>query len=509
MNDSGFDAGLNSSAGGARAASGLTFQAQVFAWWAAHAVGGAAPGLGLDPQVRVEAVGCETDFPVDDVGVALSNGGFILVQAKSGMRRLDPRAQDLCEAVDQLVSAMIGGLRSGAPMRPVEVWRDRLVIATNQNSSQAFRALGDVCARLRDLPVSVPLDAAAVNEDQKRAYTGLLSIVRSSWTATTGREPEDDELRNFLRVLEVSRFDFEGDTGADRIRCEAMLQHASIPRPFSVLVGIGIEAAQSRTWRDKRALITAMGSGHSPQSEEASYAGRLLHLRHGQVPHVRDIAGHVFISYVREDSHRVDRLQRTLQAAGIPVWRDTADLWPGEDWRAEIRRAITDNALVFIACFSHASLARGRSYQNEELTLAIEQLRLRRPDDPWLIPVRFDECEIPDRDIGGGRTLTSIQHADLFGDRSDESATRLVVAIRRILGVNSDAVGPEEDPEPDLADPAERDGKPAGQMALNRSSASGRQRPTLVMVDGDYLVAALQASGSISADFHSANQPPV
>ena len=62
-------------------------------------------------------------------------------------------------------------------------------------------------------------------------------------------------------------------------------------------------------------------------------------------------AGHAFISYVREDSNRVDQLQRRLEAAGIPVWRDTADLWPGEDWRAEIRRAISDNALVFIACF--------------------------------------------------------------------------------------------------------------------------------------------------------------
>ncbi len=116
------------------------------------------------------------------------------------------------------------------------------------------------------------------------------------------------------------------------------------------------------------------------------------------------VAGHVFISYVREDSHRVDQLQRRLQGAGIPVWRDTADLWPGEDWRIKIRGAITEKALVFIACFSHASLARRESYQNEELNLAIDQLRRRRPDDPWLIPVRFDECEIPDWDIGGGRT---------------------------------------------------------------------------------------------------------
>ncbi len=148
----------------------------------------------------------------------------------------------------------------------------------------------------------------------------------------------------------------------------------------------------------------------------------------------RNLAGHAFISYVREDSFQVDQLQRTLQAAGIPVWRDTADLWPGEDWRAKIRRAIIDNTLVLIACFSHASLARGKSYQNEELTLAIEQMKLRRPDDPWLIPVRFDECDIPERDIGGGRTLTSIQRADLFGGRSNEGAARLVATVLRILG---------------------------------------------------------------------------
>ena len=78
-----------------------------------------------------------------------------------------------------------------------------------------------------------------------------------------------------------------------------------------------------------------------------------------------------------------------------------------------IRRAITDDALVFIACFSQRSLSRSKTFQNEELTLAIDQLRLRRPEEPWLIPVRFDECEIPDRDLGGGRTLASIQRADL------------------------------------------------------------------------------------------------
>ncbi len=142
----------------------------------------------------------------------------------------------------------------------------------------------------------------------------------------------------------------------------------------------------------------------------------------------------VFISYAREDSGRVDKLQRSLEAAGIPVWRDIADLWPGEDWRAKIRDAIAGDALVFIACFSRASLNRHASYQNEELLLAAAQLRLRRPGEPWLIPVRLDECEIPDLDIGGGRTLAAVQRVDLFGDSSDLAAARLIAAVVRMLG---------------------------------------------------------------------------
>jgi predicted ATPase len=151
-----------------------------------------------------------------------------------------------------------------------------------------------------------------------------------------------------------------------------------------------------------------------------------------------EFGGCAFISYVREDSGEVDVLQRTLEEAGVRVWRDTSDLWPGEDWRVMIRDAITRNALVFIACFSRRSVARKTSYQNEELALAIDQLRLHRPDVPWLIPVRFDDCVIPDYDIGGGRTIASLHSSDVFGDRRDEAASRLVAAVLRILAQDAD-----------------------------------------------------------------------
>lgn len=198
--------------------------------------------------------------------------------------------------------------------------------------------------------------------------------------------------------------------------------------------------------------------------------------------------GHAFISYVHEDARQVDTLQERLKNGGVPVWRDT-DMLPGQDWRAEIRRAIREDSLVFLACFSRQSASRDKSYQNEELSLAMEQIRLRRPDVPWLIPVRFDDCEIPDWDIGAGRTIGSIQRADLFGDSYDAEADRLVVAVRRILGRPSGK--PRQSPWPERKVDAE------DIESLNPREAARR----LALARPDDAVRALRgASASASGD---------
>src|SRR6202050_778577 len=143
--------------------------------------------------------------------------------------------------------------------------------------------------------------------------------------------------------------------------------------------------------------------------------------------------GHAFISYAPGDAAAADRLQQELEASGIQVWRDI-NVLPGDDWRTQIRHAVTNDALAFVACFSRGSLSAITSRQNEELNLAVKQMPLRRPDVPWLIPVRFDDCEIPDWDIGDGRTMRAIRPADLFGERADSETERVVSSIQRILG---------------------------------------------------------------------------
>jgi hypothetical protein len=170
------------------------------------------------------------------------------------------------------------------------------------------------------------------------------------------------------------------------------------------------------------------------------------------------VRGHAFLSYVHEDGEAVDRLQGVLEAAGLPVWRDSRDLWPGTDWRLEIRKAITSGSLAFVACFSENSNRREKSYQNEELILAAEQMRLRTPGATWLLPVRLTDCDIPPFDLGVGRTLWSLQEIDLFADRWEHGTARLVAAIYRILSIREDAARP-----------------PAAPPAL-RASARGRRR---------------------------------
>lgn len=219
------------------------------------------------------------------------------------------------------------------------------------------------------------------------------------------------------------------NAGYDRLIAEMDVVTWTDDGQIRLKQGGGSAGPQAIPDRCPDVTFTTAGQPVSAAAAALELIGRSAPMVHGSGP-----GGHAFISYVREDALHVDRLQSALEAAGVPVWRDTASLWPGEDWRSKIRGAIIEDALVFISCFSRSSLARPKTYQYEELTLAIEQLRLRNPDRPWLIPVRFDDCEIPDVVIGGARTLGSVQRCDLFGEQSESELMRLTSAVLRILG---------------------------------------------------------------------------
>jgi DNA-binding NtrC family response regulator len=124
---------------------------------------------------------------------------------------------------------------------------------------------------------------------------------------------------------------------------------------------------------------------------------------------------YAFVSYYSEDKAMIDKLQKDLENSGIHVWRDRDQLYPGMKWKSKIRNAIREGA-VFLACFSKAGENRSSSYVFEELRLAIDELRKQPNDRTWFLPVKINECTIPDWEIGGGETLRDIQYLELFSN---------------------------------------------------------------------------------------------
>lgn len=140
------------------------------------------------------------------------------------------------------------------------------------------------------------------------------------------------------------------------------------------------------------------------------------------------MAGHIFISYCREDQGQVSELRQALISAGKNVWWDQ-DILPGQDWKKEVRSAM-NSAAVVVACFSDNTERRYSSGLFPELRDAIEIYRNLAPGSVFIIPVRFSPCSLPKLAIDGNLELSSLQYIDLFPSLCREyGMTKLLDAI--------------------------------------------------------------------------------
>jgi hypothetical protein len=123
----------------------------------------------------------------------------------------------------------------------------------------------------------------------------------------------------------------------------------------------------------------------------------------------------------------VGRLVSDLRDRYVDVWFAGDALRAGVFWRDEIRRAISAHDF-FIACFSDAYAGRHRTYMNEELETALQEIRMRG-SAPWFIPVLLSG-DVPDREIGAGRTLRDIQFVHLSEQQWREGMQNIMFALR-------------------------------------------------------------------------------
>ena len=143
-----------------------------------------------------------------------------------------------------------------------------------------------------------------------------------------------------------------------------------------------------------------------------AFKARLVNHNNMEIKRAREMR-HVFISYCHEDKGSVYDLCRVLSSHNVVVWIHRDHLVPGILWKQVIQQAI-NNGDFFIACFSKESNSREKTYMNEELSIAIERLKQKPYDKIWFIPVKLNDCEIPDIEIAEGNTLRDMQYINLY-----------------------------------------------------------------------------------------------
>lgn len=130
----------------------------------------------------------------------------------------------------------------------------------------------------------------------------------------------------------------------------------------------------------------------------------------------------VFLAYVIEDVEAAERLYGDLLAQGLDPWLDRKKLLPGQNWPRAIERAIAASDF-FVACFSRRAGGKRGCFQSE-LRFALDCARRLPLEDVFLIPVRFEECGVPER------ISRELQYVDLFPDWN-KGVRRLLAAIRK------------------------------------------------------------------------------
>ena len=138
------------------------------------------------------------------------------------------------------------------------------------------------------------------------------------------------------------------------------------------------------------------------------------------------------------------QLYRELKALGFEPWLDSEDLLPGQVWKVEIPKAIR-GAAVFLACLSSRSVAKVGYVQNE-FRLALSAFGQRPAGSIYLIPVRLDDCEVPDLQMPDlGLRLRNLHWVDLF---ADDGLDRLVRALTEGAGIAPAVSAPPAGPVP-------------------------------------------------------------
>jgi hypothetical protein len=102
----------------------------------------------------------------------------------------------------------------------------------------------------------------------------------------------------------------------------------------------------------------------------------------------------LFLIYAHSDKKAVRKLYHRITRNHIKAWLDEKELFPGQNWKYEIRQAILRSNIV-IVCLSMQFNKQG-GFRHEELQIALEKARSFPDGEIFIIPARLEKCDLPE-----------------------------------------------------------------------------------------------------------------
>jgi len=251
---SGMTAGRRKGRGGGSAtSSGVDFQARLAAWMACAILAekDCPPLWGWPESQTLESVFAETDEPTDDLLVTNSAGSRAFLQAKFRLILGKGPTSPLGSAMKQFVHQVAGStLRDD----------DRLVLAVGPESSAAIRdQLPRILTRLRALPTTKPIGAAATNNAETATLAVIEAHVVREWTDVFGKAPTRADLRALLGRIRVSVHDLYSN-GAEIREAQTFLRVSILKESdqagvvFADLIAAGLSLSVGQSGADRPSL---------------------------------------------------------------------------------------------------------------------------------------------------------------------------------------------------------------------------------------------------------------
>ena len=133
-----------------------------------------------------------------------------------------------------------------------------------------------------------------------------------------------------------------------------------------------------------------------------------------------------FLCYSKENKTVVREFFTHLKNEGwIDPWFDEEDILPSEKWQDAVVKAVSASHAVIVFLSNIALKQEG--FFHKELNLALDTANEKPEGAIFIIPIRLEECEVPER-------LQPYQYVDYFGDDTQKQRVyeSLLVSLKTI-----------------------------------------------------------------------------